>query len=275
MDATFSADAYLDRIGLAAPPRVTADGLEAVHRAQAYTIPFENFDILLGRGISLDPADVFSKLVGRRRGGYCFELNGLLQTALAAFGFTLRPLLARVHVSGTPTSRSHLLALVTLEGREWLADVGFGGPGLRAPIPLELHAVNRHDGRTFRLVERPPFGVMLQTGAGADWQDLYSFDLAHVVPADIVSGNHFTATHPRSFFTFTRVAALPKPNGRVSLVDTALKTVAGDVEQTLVLADDERYLAALEQHFGIALDAPYSALCPLTAPPARAGKEQP
>src|SRR5690606_8611441 len=68
MDATFSADAYLDRIGLAAPPRVTADGLESVHRAQAYTVPFENFDILLGRGISLDPAEVFAKLVTRRRG---------------------------------------------------------------------------------------------------------------------------------------------------------------------------------------------------------------
>src|SRR5690606_8472723 len=95
------------------------------------------------------------------------------------------------------------------------------------------------------------------------WQNLYSFDFGHVVPADIASGNHFTATHPSSFFTFTRVAALPKPDGRVSLADTALKIVAGGAEQTLVLADDERYLAALEQHFGIALDAPYAALRPL------------
>ena len=263
MDATFSADAYLDRIGLAAPPRVTADGLESVHRAQAYTVPFENFDILLGRGISLDPAEVFAKLVTRRRGGYCFELNGLLETALTAFGFTARPLLARVHLSGTPTSRTHLLLLVTLDGREWLADVGFGGPGLRAPIPLELNTALEQDGQAFRLVERPPFGIMLQTAAGADWQDLYSFDFGHVVPADIAAGNHFTATHPSSFFTFTRVAALPKPDGRLSLADAALKIAAGDAEQKLVIPDDERYLAALEQHFGIALDAPYSALPPL------------
>lgn len=263
-DTAFSADAYLERVGLPAAPPSTADGLEAVHRAQAYSIPFENFDILLGRGISLEPADVFAKLVGRKRGGYCFELNGLLRMALTAFGFTLRPLLARVHVSGTPTSRSHLLLLVTLDGREWLADVGFGGPGLRAPIPFELNAVNTQDGQTFRLVERQPFGVMLQTRVEADWQDLYSFDLGHVVPADIACGNHFTATHPSSFFTFTRVAALPTPEGRIALADTSLKIVTRGVGRTLALTDDERYLDALEQHFGIVLDAPYSALRPLT-----------
>jgi N-hydroxyarylamine O-acetyltransferase len=262
-NAPFSAAAYLGRLGLAGEPRVSADGLEALHRAQAYTIPFENFDILLGRGISLEPADVFAKLVARRRGGYCFELNGLLQMALEAFGFAVRPLLARVHLSGTPTGRSHLLLLVTLQGREWLADVGFGGPGLRAPIPFSLHGSVRQDGQEFRLVERAPFGVMLEVRLDSGWQALYSFDLGTVVAADIACGNHFTATHPSSFFTFTRLAALPRADGRVSLVDRVLKTVSGGVERTDTLEGDGRYLDALEQHFGIVLDAPYSALRPL------------
>jgi N-hydroxyarylamine O-acetyltransferase len=264
-NTSFDAAAYLSRVGLAAPPRLTADGLEALHRAQAYSIPFENFDILLGRGISLEPAHVFAKLVARRRGGYCFELNGLLQQALAAFGFTARPLLARVHISGTPTARSHLLSLVTLEGREWLADVGFGGPGFKAPIPFALHGSAQQGAQQFRLVERAPFGVMLETRLDEDWQALYSFDLGHVIAADIACGNHFTATHPSSFFTFTRVAALPTPDGRVSLVDRTLKIVSRGTERSETLAGDERYLTALERHFGIVLDAPYSALRPLAA----------
>jgi N-hydroxyarylamine O-acetyltransferase len=261
----FAPDAYLERLGLQAAPRLTADGLEALHRAQAYTIPFENFDILLGRGISLDPSDVFAKLVTRGRGGYCFELNGLLHLALTAFGFSARPLLARVHIGGAPTARSHLLLLVTLDGREWIADVGFGGPGLRAPIPFALQSTVVQDGQEFRLSESPLFGIMLQTRSNAGWQDLYSFDLGHVVPADIACGNHFTATHPSSFFTFTRVAALPRADGRISLVDRSLIVVCDGVENAQTLDEGEHYLGALKQHFGIDLDAPYAALRPLDA----------
>lgn len=259
----FQPEPYLARLGLAAPPPATEAGLETLHRAQAYTIPFENFDILLGRGVSLAPGAIFDKLVRHPRGGYCFELNGLLLMALAAFGFTARPLLARVHLSGRPSGRGHQLLLVRIGDREWLADVGFGGPGLRAPIPIEPDRVARQDGIDFRLVDAGVFGTLLQRRRGDNWQDLYSFDRAHVEPADIVYGNHFTSTHPGSFFTFSRVAALPRPDGRASLLDRklSLESPAGEDERELPAG--QAYLEALRTHFGIELDAPIEALPPL------------
>ena len=264
MDNTvFAPDLYLARLHYSGTVRPTEDRLEALHRAQAYTIPFENFDILLGRGIALEPAALCDKLVRRARGGYCFELNGLFLLALQAFGFDARALLARVHLTGTPTGRGHQLILVTLQGRQWIADVGFGGPGLRAPIPLELNHPTTHDGQTFRLVEAAPFGIMLQTLQEARWQDLYSFDLGHVVPADIAYGNHFTSTHPSSFFTFARVAALPRPDGRVSLFNRTLRTATADGEHVQELEEGQPYLDALQTHFGIELGAPYEAIRPL------------
>jgi len=104
-DTVFAPDLYLARLHYAGSVRPTEDRLEVLHRAQAYTIPFENFDILLGRGIALEPAALCDKLVRRARGGYCFELNGLFLLALRAFGFDARALLARVHLTGTPTGR--------------------------------------------------------------------------------------------------------------------------------------------------------------------------
>jgi len=264
MTATaFSPEAYLERVRLPAVPRPNEDGFEALHRAQAYAIPFENFDILLGRGISLEPTALVDKLVRHRRGGYCFELNSLLLMALEAFGFKARPLLARVHTPEGLTGRGHMLLQVTLKRRRWLADVGFGGPGLRAPIPLEIGRRARQDRQSFRLVATKSLGTTLQRREDNRWQDLYSFDLGHVVPADIAYGNHFTSTHPGSYFTFTRVAALPLPQGRITLQNRSLRTTGDHVRTELTLEEGPRYLTALRTHFGIDLGVPYEALKPL------------
>lgn len=262
----FDAAAYLERVGYTGGVRPTADVLDAIHRAQAYTIPFENFDVLLGRGIDLEPAAVFDKLVCRRRGGYCFELNGLLLMALEALGFDARALLARVHVSGTPGGRSHMLLLVGFADRQWIADVGFGGPGLRAPMPFELDRVCHQDGHTFRLVAAEPFGIMLQTLNADAWQNLYSFDLGHVIAGDIAYANHFTSTHPSSFFTYARVAALPRPDGRKTLFDLRLTTTHEGTAQVRTLPEGPAYLDALGAEFGIVLDADYASIRPLAEP---------
>jgi N-hydroxyarylamine O-acetyltransferase len=260
----FEPGAYLERVRLTRSVTASEEGLEALHRAQAYAVPFENFDILLGRGISLEPDAIFDKLVRRARGGYCFELNNLLLMALTHFGFDVRPLLARVHISGTPSGRGHMLLLATIGGREWIADVGFGGPGLRAPIPLEPGRTALQDGQAFRLVEVERFGTMLQSRRSGSWQDLYSFDKDHVIAQDIAYGNHFTSTHPSSFFTFSRVATMPRPDGRVSLLDLTLRTVSNGTEHEQQLGEGQAYLETLAAQFGIELAVPYVALRPLS-----------
>lgn len=259
----FDRDAYLQRIDYDGKTAPTVDTLKAVHHAQLYTIPFENFDIQLGREINLNPEAIFEKLVHKRRGGYCFELNGLFLMALQAFGFEVRPLLARTHVTGTPTGREHQIELITIEDRQWIADVGFGADTPRVPIPLELNQPTIHDGQKIRLVDAGHFGIMLQTEKDGEWIDLYSFDLSHVFPVDIDHGNYFTSTHPSSLFVFARVVALPVEKGVVTLFNNTLKeTIAGN-ESVQELAEGQAYLDALKNHFGIELDAPYEELRPL------------
>lgn len=128
MIAPIDLDAYLARLGLGLPPLADIDGLTTLQRAHRLAIPFENLDIRLGRGISLDPGHVFEKLVHKRRGGYCFEQNQLFLRALQAIGFDARPLLARVWLvaEGVPP-RTHTLNLVRINGEDWIADAGFGG----------------------------------------------------------------------------------------------------------------------------------------------------
>jgi N-hydroxyarylamine O-acetyltransferase len=259
----FNAEAYLERIHFTGSVRPTEDLLIEIQRAQLHTIPFENFDILLERGISLEPAAICKKLVNRKRGGYCFELNGLFRMALQAFGFEARALLARVHLAGTPGGRGHQIALVTIGGRQWIADVGFGNPGLRIPIPLELDRPFPQGGRQVRLTAAGHVGTMLQARVDGQWQNLYSFEMGHVFPADILYGNHYASTHPNSLFTSARIAALAIEGGVITLMNTTLKrTVAGN-EQVQTLVEGPDYLEALQTHFNIELDADYDDLRPL------------
>jgi N-hydroxyarylamine O-acetyltransferase len=259
----FDPDLYFKRIALSGLVKPDDTSLADIHRAQVYHIPFENFDIQLGKPIKLDEASLCTKLLEQNRGGYCFELNGLLQIALSHFGFQVRPLLARVHVSGRPTSRNHQLLLATLSGREWICDVGFGANGLRAPIPFELNQPRSQDGQTFRLVEDEAYGYMLQNQTNNAWQNLYSFDLLPAFPIDIELGNYFTSTSPSSFFVTSRTATLPTPEGRVALNNFTLREITKSDEQVTALPADQGYLDALEKHFSITLNVPYSALKPI------------
>lgn len=256
-------EAYLERIGVDSSMSVSEDCLELLHRAQAYSIPFENFDILLGRGIDLDPEKLFRKIILQPRGGYCFELNGLFLQLIQALEFNAVPLLARVHTRGRPSGRHHQLSLVTIKGRDWIADVGFGANGLRAPIPFETDRINHQDGFEYRLVSSSPYGTMLQIKERGRWQDLYSFDLEHVCDADIESGNHFTSTSPNSFFTWARVATIPNESGRTSLNDFSVTILSGEDVEEIELEPGKPYLDRINEYFGIILDAPYESLQPL------------
>ena len=259
----FPCDQYLERIGLVQPVEVSAECLRALHRAQLTSLPFENFDICLGRGVDVSAQGILAKLIGQRRGGYCFELNGLLLMALEAFGFEARALLGRVHLSGPPTGRSHQVSLVTLDKRQWLVDAGFGTNTPRAPIPLTPDTPLHIGDQTLRLVENARYGIMLQSLMGAQWVNLYSVDFTTVCEGDIQMANHFTSTWPGLHFTTSRMAALATPEGQISLSDFTLKIRRGDTTSEQLLPPGAAYLAALEEHFGVVLEASYEDLAPL------------
>jgi len=249
-------DAYCERIGLRSVPRADERGLAEMQHAQRLAIPFENLDIALGRGVSLDPDAVFAKLVAARRGGYCFEQNQLLLRALEALGLAARPLLGRVWLTAQDVpGLTHTLNLVTLGGREWIADAGFGG-GDMPVMPLEADRIQRTDDGAFHRLRRDPeHGWMIERDGGSGWQRQYSFTLARVYPADLEQGNHWTATAPQSRFTRWRIVGIVLPGGRASLMDRQFTRVeAGrSTEETVETA--EAYRSVLADVFGIRLEA--------------------
>lgn len=259
---SFSFDfcSYLERVRLPEEPPPDLKGLTALQRAQFLAIPFENFDIQLGRCVDLEPAHLVDKLVHSPRGGYCFELNGLFLMALLAFAFEARPLLARIQLTGTPSGRGHQISLVEIQGRHWIADVGFGKDTPLGPLQLKLDIVQEHSGQPFRMIDGGKFGTMLQKLENGEWKNLYSFDMGHVCQADIAYGNHYTSTSPHSFFTTSRVAMRPFEGGWASLFNYTLTLVRNGQKETQQLPEGQGYLDALKAYFGIELDAPYEAL---------------
>lgn len=262
--------AWLGRIGVEGSLAANLDGLQRLQRAHRLAIPFENLDIMLGCGIDVSPEAVEAKLVGARRGGYCFEHNGLFVRALTALGFSARPLMARVWL-GPPDEippRTHMLVLVTLDGRDWAVDVGFGG-SFTPPLPLEDGAeAETPDGARHRLrhtampgdpdgewlLERD--GVSAATDGRSDgegWQPQYGFSLRAVVPADIEQGSHWTATRPGTRFTTLCVASLVLPDGFAALTDTRLSLHRGGESETRTVETPEDYRAVLGSLFGIEL----------------------
>ncbi|WP_107039572.1 arylamine N-acetyltransferase family protein [Brumimicrobium mesophilum] len=256
----FNKEEYLKRINFDGEVSIDFESFKSLHRAQHLAIPFENFDICLGRNIQIDPESIVQKLVKQNRGGYCFELNGLLLMALKAFGFEARPLLGRVHLSREITGRTHQICLVSIDDKSWLVDLGFGAEAPLIPIPLIYNEPISFENQTYRIIEDEVFGNILQNNPKGHWKNLYSFDLTPVFDIDIKLGNHFTTTHPDSFFTNARIAALPLENGMISLYHNKLKKLINGKEEIITLKDDSTYLDVLEEEFGIMLDAEYGEL---------------
>lgn len=242
---------YMMRIGMSEPVSLTEAGLTRLHLHQHQAIPFENMDVLAQKPIRLDPLSLYQKLVRDSRGGYCFELNGLLLNVLEAIGFNARPVLGRVHLGEQPTGRGHQVTVVELNGQQWLVDVGFGGTSPRAPLPLVLDEELSTDLQTFRFIEDCDFGWLLQLFEDGQWINLYSLDMAHVCLGDIEYGNHYSSTSPNSIFTHNSIAARATVDGSVTLLNRTLKVKkVGEVKQQ-ELVDEQSYLAALSCYFGL------------------------
>lgn len=202
----FDLDGYLTRIGysgLVAPDLATLTGL---HRAHVGAIPFENLDIQMGRAVALDTEALQAKMVRQRRGGYCFEQNSLFRLALESIGFAPDRREARVRLGGTDATRprTHHVLTLSCEGRDWLADVGFGGEGLLEPLALDGSSA-RQVGTTYR-VSTDGEVRLLQRDAAGRWEDLYALMPGIIHPVDLEMGNWFTSTYPRSPFVLTLTA---------------------------------------------------------------------
>jgi N-hydroxyarylamine O-acetyltransferase len=209
-------DAYLHRIGLSPADSPT---WQTIHRAHATTIPFENLDSHRGIPISLEQTDLEQKLVSNRRGGYCFEHNLLLASALEHIGLRVEPMLARVG-GGAPQTRplGHLVLRVTDgEGCQWHADVGFGLGTLLDPIPWGPSGVHEQSGWSFRVVAESD-ELVLRTLKPEGWSDVYGFVPKPAPRIDIEVSNWWMCTNPASPFVFGLIASFNHPDGRREVI---------------------------------------------------------
>jgi N-hydroxyarylamine O-acetyltransferase len=233
-------DAYLDRIGLPRPEAPTLGALRRLHAAHPAAIPFENLDILLGRGISLDLDRLRRKLVDQRRGGYCFEQNTLFLAVLRELGFAATAMEARVRAGATAVRpRTHMVLGVRLDEGDWLADVGFGGEGPREPVSMA--AAGADDvlpGVAYRVVSEGRLRV-LQMRTGSGWLDQYAFVPEGVEPIDLEIANWFTSTHPQSPFVRTLTAQRVAPDVRYILRYPAYTEIRDAGVRTREIGRDE------------------------------------
>lgn len=255
--------AYLRRIEFpttdAARIQPTAENLRALHVAHMLSVPFENLDIALGRPIVLDREKIYRKIVVARRGGFCYELNGLFSWLLEQLGFEVTLLSARdLHDDGTfGLEFDHLTLLVRCPADDapqtpWLADVGWGDSFLE-PLRLDTVAEQPQGLRAYRLDAVGALRVLWQRNYEGVWERQYTFTLQPRAFADFAEMCRYHQTSPDSIFTRRRIISRAQPRGRVSLDDGRLIQTTDGQRDEQAIADAEAYNALLYEHFGVRL----------------------
>lgn len=248
MDVT----AYLERIRVARPSSADGPSLRELHRAHQVAVPFENLSIHLGERVSLTEDGLFDKIVRRRRGGFCYELNGAFAILLETLGYTVARAAARVYGGerlGPPFD--HLVLLVTAAGGDgpWLVDVGFGRdstyPLLFAARDEQIDPAGR-----YRLADTADGDVDVLK----DGQPQYRIEPRTRTLPDFAPTCWWQQTSPDSHFTKATICSRLDGDGRISIGGrTLIRTTAAGRSET-DLETDEAVLAAYRDHFGIELD---------------------
>lgn len=261
-------DAYLRRLGVEHPAWPTVDALRELHLRHLQTVPFENLSIHLGEEIVLEEKRLLDKVVGARRGGFCYELNGSFGALLAALGYDVALLAARVYGDekrlGIPYD--HLaLRVRTVDGGDWLADVGFGAHS-HLPLAFGERGEQEDPGGTFRIVEAGPDAAGVRGGHGTveaadldvsrDGRAQYRLEVRPRALGDFVAGAWWHSTSSVSHFTRSLVCSrVTDEGGRITLSGRRLTVTAADgTREERELETDEEVLGVYRERFGIEVD---------------------
>jgi arylamine N-acetyltransferase len=256
---TVDVTAYFDRIGyqgLAEPTVETVHGLVAAHNR---SIPFENLDPLLGIPVAdLSAAALSDKLVSRRRGGYCYEHNGLMGHVLDELGFGVERLAGRVlwmNPSAALPAQTHQVLSVTVPALDepLLVDVGFGGQTLTSPIRLQAGLVQETRHEPYRIRERGD-GYQLEAEISGEWRPLYMFTTRPQPRIDLEVGSWYVSTHPNSHFVTGLTAALVTDDARWNLRGRNLAIHSGGETEKIRFDTAAEVLGVLTDRFGIDTD---------------------
>ncbi len=253
--------AYLERINYHGSLAPTAETLRALQVAHLLSVPFENLSIHANQPIVLETETLFTKIVDRRRGGFCYEANGLFGALLRALGFDVRMLSAEVANAegGFGPAFDHMALLVTLDQR-WLVDVGFGD-SFREPLRLDETTEQIQGSHAYRILPDGPYFTMMRRSDSLpdnQWEAQYRFTLQPHEYADYAEMCHYHQTSPLSHFTRGRLCSLATDEGRITLSEMRLITTSpagGQQERTLT--DPAEYAEILRERFGIVMTSQF------------------
>ncbi len=250
--------AYLERINYQGPPAPTAETLRALQVAHMLTVPFENLSIHAGQPIVLEDAALFTKIVTNRRGGFCYEANGLFAALLRALGFDVTMLSAGVaNASGEfGPDFDHMTLMVQLDQR-WLVDVGFGDSFLE-PLLLDERDEQRQGSRAYQIISEGDDLVLTRRDGDGDWKAQYRFTLTPHTFADYAGMCRYHQTSPDSHFTRGRICSLATAEGRITLSDMRLITTSDSAERHIreerILSSEEEFVRILFDHFNLVMN---------------------
>lgn len=249
-------EAYLQRINYHGSRAPTAQTLRELQVAHLLAVPFENLSIHARQPIVLDDDALFAKIVERRRGGFCYEANGLFAALLRALGFNVSMLSAGVSSAEGDFGPDfdHMALMVELEQR-WLVDVGFGD-SFREPLLLDERGEQVQGRHAYRIVPDDTHLVLMRRDDDNEWKAQYRLTLQTYQYDDYAGMCRYHQTSPKSHFTQRRICSRATPDGRMTLSEMRFITTSEAGErQERTLASQEEYAAMLREHFGVVIDS--------------------
>ena len=246
--------AYLERIGYTGSRTPTPENLTLLIRRHLETVPFENLDCW-GKGapLSNDPEVLFEKIVTRRRGGICFELNGLLFELLRALGYSCYPVAVRLPRPDGVAPICHQAVVVTLEGKRYFCDVGFGGPGPKGALALDEEPVQLVDGEQFR-VRWEGIHVHIDRYYREQWVETICYADLPCIREDFTGLLYHFAMAKDSYFVIQRLVNLCLPGGgSLALTDNRFTARRNGTVTQRLLETEEELREVLQTEYGIVL----------------------
>ncbi len=247
---------YLNRIGIDQIPDPTVENLARLQRAHLFSVPYENLDILLKRPIALDAEALYEKIVTRRRGGYCFEVNELFGWLLRQLGYRVTDLFGRFlrGEAGVPMRRHHVLLVHAADDETpWLADVGVGTGSPTCPMRMAENLVQQDGATQYRLAKQDFFGWVLEEYKRGQWEAVYSFTEEAQAPIDFVAASFWCEHAPDSIFNRAAMVSLRTERGRRTMDGDEARVFEGDQVTVRQMESWAEKRTVLREWFGIEL----------------------
>ena len=247
--------AYLDRIGYYGSVDTSIATLTKLQECHVHTVPWENLDILKKIPLSLDIPDLIDKIIYRKRGGYCFELNALFEWLLRELGFKTTNLFGRFLRDEpiTPAKRRHHILQVKINEQKYITDVGVGGKAPYRPIQMVDGLIQEQGDESYQLQRDPLYGWILHEKKSEKWYPIYSFTEEPNLPHDYITTSYWCENSPDSPFVNHDKIAIRTKEGRNTVVGTEFRIFTSKGVRTFKPNTHEEYTESLHTYFGIRL----------------------